>query len=54
MDREALALLGIRMVVEVDSIRDEAAGGALFEPSSLVAAIQQMIKDINDKGASSS
>ncbi|GAX77344.1 hypothetical protein CEUSTIGMA_g4790.t1 [Chlamydomonas eustigma] len=47
VDLEALASLGIQNVLEVDSVLDPESGGYLFEPSSLVIAIEQMINLIN-------
>ena len=48
VDHQALALLGIRHVMEVDSFTDPDGGGAaLFEPAALVQAIEKMIAVLN-------
>lgn len=48
MDHQALALLGIRHVMEVDSFADpDGSGAALFEPAALVQAIEKMIAVLN-------
>ena len=39
--------------LQVDSVLDPDSGGYLFEPSSLVVAIERMITAINGGGAQS-
>jgi hypothetical protein len=50
VDRQVLELMGIRHVIEVDSVLDPDSG-ALFEPHALVRAVERMIEVLNSRGA---
>ncbi|KAK9811414.1 hypothetical protein WJX72_003619 [[Myrmecia] bisecta] len=58
VDREGLSHLGIRRVVDVDSLQDS-SGNCIFDPSALVAAIRDIVeastvRQAGSNGASSS
>ncbi len=53
VDQDALLLLGVSYVLEVDSVADS-AGGAHFEPLSLVDKINDMIQLVKQDARTSS